>query len=96
MRKTIFYIIQFLLINYISFSYAFNSDTTANKDVSPLAVSNQMILIITKNWEDTSGILYRYERKKLGSEWKQAGDNYPVSVGRTGLAWGALTRTHFR
>ncbi len=59
-----------------------------SQDISPLAVSSQMILILTKDWKDSTGILYRYERNKLGGKWKQTGSSFPVSVGHTGLAWG--------
>jgi zinc D-Ala-D-Ala dipeptidase len=89
MQKKLFYISQLLLMNCASLSYAINPDSTTNKnDVFPLAVSTQMILIITKNWDDTSGILYRYERNKLGKKWEQTGKNFHVSIGRAGLAWG--------
>ena len=89
MKKQIFIFLQYLLISFIFLSCQASSKLTSiPEDVSPLALSTQMILIITKNWEDSTGILYRYERGKLGEKWKQIGNNYPVSIGRAGLAWG--------
>ncbi len=77
------------MMSFVFLSCSTNSYTTINyQDVSPLAISTQMVLIITKSWKDSTGILSGYERDKLGEKWKQAGFSFPVSVGRRGLAWG--------
>ena len=90
MRNKIFHILFFYLISFcISVVYPASSDSSAvSGDISPLSASTQMILIITGNWKDTIGTLHRYERNKLGGKWKQVGDEYKITVGRAGLAWG--------
>ncbi len=87
MRKQVFYLLRLFIIIFISNIYAINPDSTLT-GIAPTALSTQMIIILTKNWEDTTGILLRYERNKLGEKWNQTGDAYTVSVGRNGLAWG--------
>ena len=62
--------------------------TINSRDIYPLAISTQMILIVTGDWKDSTGILYRYERDKLGEKWKTTGSSFPVIIGRAGLAWG--------
>lgn len=75
------------MVNFIFVSCSSNTYTVSG-DISPLAISTQMILVITKDWKDSTGILYRYERIKLGEKWVQTGDDFPVSIGKAGLAWG--------
>jgi D-alanyl-D-alanine dipeptidase len=89
MSKNLFYITLIFLVNCISFVYPDNFDSIrSSSDVFPLAASTQMILIITGNWQDSSGILLKYERNKLGEKWKQTGDTIHVTVGKAGLGWG--------
>ncbi len=72
-----------------SVSYPVNLDSAgAAPGIYPLAVSTQMIVIITRDWDDSTGILYRYNRYKLNEKWEKVGDIFPVTVGRMGLAWG--------
>lgn len=58
---------------------------------SPLSESGQLLLVLSENWDATSGELRAFERD--GSGWKPVagplGGSVPVSLGRTGLAWGA-------
>jgi D-alanyl-D-alanine dipeptidase len=56
-------------------------------DHPALAKSRQLFLVITKDWNATTGELWRFERARPGSDWDSIG-NAQVSVGRTGLAWG--------
>ncbi|MEJ2618410.1 MAG: hypothetical protein P8Z35_25870, partial [Ignavibacteriaceae bacterium] len=87
MRKQVLYLLGFILIICISNVFAIDPDSTLT-GIDPSATSTQMILILTKNWEDSTGVLFRYERNKLGENWKQAGNAVSVSIGRNGLAWG--------
>ncbi len=89
MKNKIFCILYFFITTFFSVAYPYTPDSVLHSgDISPLASSTQMILIITKNWKDTSGILRRYERNELGGKWKQTGNEFDITVGRAGLAWG--------
>ncbi len=51
-----------------------------------LSQSSQMVVVTTKDWTATEGVLRRFERKE--QNWQQIGPSMPVVVGRSGLAWG--------
>ncbi|MEJ2616138.1 MAG: L,D-transpeptidase family protein [Ignavibacteriaceae bacterium] len=87
MRNQVLYLLGLISAIFISNAYAINPDSIST-GITPTAISTQMILILTKNWEDSTGILFRYERNKLGEKWKEIGNAFPVSIGRNGLAWG--------
>ena len=40
----------------------------------------------TSGWDSVSGTARLFERRSVGSVWKQIGDEFPVVVGRNGLA----------
>ena len=48
--------------------------------------AGQLVLVTTADWDATTGELRRFERD--GNGWRQVGDAAPISVGRTGTAWG--------
>src|SRR5690606_38173155 len=48
--------------------------------------SRQMVLVTTVDWNATTGELRRFERD--GAHWREVGEAAPISVGRTGTAWG--------
>jgi D-alanyl-D-alanine dipeptidase len=50
------------------------------------AESLQAVVVTTKNWKATSGEARLYERKSAKAKWKAMGENFPVVVGRSGLA----------
>lgn len=50
------------------------------------ANAGQLVLVTTADWNATTGSLRYYER--AGSGWRQVGDAFDVTVGRTGTAWG--------
>ena len=59
----------------------------------PWDEASQLVLVTTADWDATSGELRRFER--AGSGWKQVGDAAPITVGRTGTAWGlGLNTSH--
>ena len=59
----------------------------------PWDEAGQLVLVTTADWDATSGELRRFER--AGSGWKQVGDAAPITVGRTGTAWGlGLNTSH--
>ena len=51
-----------------------------------LSQSTQMVVVTTKDWTATDGVLRRFERTERG--WQQVGLSFPVVVGRSGLGWG--------
>ncbi len=64
----------------------------------PLAISansQQLILVVTPDFNATSGKLYRFERNP-GSKWQQVAPEISAVVGRGGVGWGleqSLRRT---
>jgi len=51
-----------------------------------LSRSTQMVVVTTRDWTATEGTLRRFERTERA--WQQVGPALPVTVGRSGLAWG--------
>ena len=51
------------------------------------AESRQAVVVTTKDWNATTGKAKLYERATLTAKWKSKGEEFPVVVGRTGLAW---------
>ena len=48
--------------------------------------ARQLVLVTTADWDSTGGELRRFDR--AGAGWREVGAAVPISVGRTGLAWG--------
>ena len=46
-----------------------------------------MVLVVTPDWDSTSGVLRRYVRASDGDAWHTVGKSVPIVVGRTGVAW---------
>jgi L,D-peptidoglycan transpeptidase YkuD (ErfK/YbiS/YcfS/YnhG family) len=53
----------------------------------PFAESLQVIVVTTPEWSATQGKARLFERKDGKSKWTAVGDEFPVVVGRNGLAW---------
>jgi D-alanyl-D-alanine dipeptidase len=51
-----------------------------------LSLSSQIVLVTTKDWTATNGLLRRFERREAG--WEQIGPSLAVVMGRSGLGWG--------
>jgi L,D-peptidoglycan transpeptidase YkuD (ErfK/YbiS/YcfS/YnhG family) len=49
--------------------------------------SEQLLVVVTEDWNATMGTLQRKQRS-LGGEWENVGEPVTVNVGRNGLAWG--------
>ena len=52
------------------------------------ADAEQMIVVVTPDWNAPNGELRRYERAGRSEAWRQVGEAAPVTVGRAGSAWG--------
>jgi L,D-peptidoglycan transpeptidase YkuD (ErfK/YbiS/YcfS/YnhG family) len=50
------------------------------------AVTSQVLLVTTADWNASTGTLQRMERSDSG--WQKLGEPIPVQVGRNGLGWG--------
>jgi len=55
---------------------------------SPLANSKQLLVVVAQDWMSTTGALQRFTRQSPYSDWQEVGACIPVSLGRSGLAWG--------
>lgn len=60
----------------------------AMRPASPLAGAGQLVLVVAEDWNTTQARLRRFERSGPNAPWRPVGDAVPVSLGRTGLAWG--------
>ena len=50
------------------------------------SASEQLILIVSDDFNNTHGVLSRYEKRQ--ERFEQVGEEVPVNLGRNGLAWG--------
>lgn len=53
----------------------------------PFSEALQLVLVTTDDWTATKGTARLYRRESVKSKWKQVIDEFPVVVGRAGLAW---------
>jgi L,D-peptidoglycan transpeptidase YkuD (ErfK/YbiS/YcfS/YnhG family) len=56
--------------------------------------SEQMITVVTSDWNSVNGLLQRYERQSENQKWKKMGSEIPVVIGKNGMAWGIETNNH--
>lgn len=59
----------------------------AEDEPAPLAAANQLVLVVTPDWNATTGTLRSYERLADGG-WREVDRAADVTVGRNGTAWG--------
>jgi L,D-peptidoglycan transpeptidase YkuD (ErfK/YbiS/YcfS/YnhG family) len=52
------------------------------------ADAEQLVVVVTADWDAPNGELRRYERAEGSATWRQVGEAAPVTVGRAGSAWG--------
>ena len=53
---------------------------------APWGAAQQMVVVTTADWDANGGSLQTFERN--GSEWKAVTEPRPVTIGRSGSAWG--------
>ncbi len=56
--------------------------------VDPLAGSRQLVLVVTRDWDSITGRMAVFERDAPDAPWRRVLAPFPVTVGRTGLAFG--------
>lgn len=66
---------------------SFSGNVFAQK--SPVLKSLQAIVVTTKDWNAVQGKAQLYERKNTNAKWEPVGTDFPVVVGKKGIAWGA-------
>ena len=84
-------ITTFLLL--IAFSVISNAQIKTREPATvkvPFEKSLQAVVVTTKGWNTMAGSAAIFERKNSTSDWKMNGENFPVVVGRNGLAWAEL------
>lgn len=59
------------------------------KVIPPFSKSLQAVVVTTADWNAVTGKARIYERKSAKSPWKAVGAEFPIVVGRSGMAWGA-------
>ncbi len=52
----------------------------------PFDSSLQVVVVTTKDWSAIAGTARIFERKDTNSKWKMDGEEFPVVIGRSGLA----------
>lgn len=59
------------------------------KVIPPYSKSLQAVVVTTADWNAVEGTARIFERKTVKSAWKAVGAEFPVVLGRNGMAWGA-------
>jgi len=54
---------------------------------NPFEKSSQLVVVTSPSETTITGTLQRYE--KQGEQWKSAASSHPITLGKTGLAWGS-------
>ena len=54
---------------------------------TPFAESLQALVVVTRDWTTINGAARAFERKAPTSPWTAVGEEFPVVIGRSGLAW---------
>ncbi len=49
--------------------------------------SEQLVIVTTKDWDETEGTLSYYQKEKFS--WKLIAEKIPVVIGKRGLGWGS-------
>lgn len=58
----------------------------ASRSAPPWSNAQQVVVVITPDWNANHGLLGTYER--VQGKWRQVGERQPVMIGRKGSAWG--------
>lgn len=62
------------------------ANAPAKRPALPWGNAQQVVVVITPDWNANHGTLGTYER--VQGKWRQVGEREPVTVGRNGSAWG--------
>ncbi len=53
------------------------------------SIALQLLVVISSDWNAVEGTLFRYQRSNQTLPWECCGSPVPVTLGRTGMAWGS-------
>lgn len=81
-NKILFLFIIKFFISIISFAQ--NLDEIKN----PIANSQQLILVLTEDWNSNTGSLKLFERNSFDNNWTLINKPFEIAIGKNGLAWG--------
>ncbi|GEM_PF-304797 len=62
--------------------------TSAQPSTRPLSSIKELLVVTTKGWNTSTGLLHRFERADTQSAWNEFGPPIPAVIGRNGLGWG--------
>ena len=71
----------------IFFIFCLSLTALAQESVFPDS-SNQLVVVLSADWDCPAGEMYRFERASTSRPWVPVGSAVPVNLGRTGMAWG--------
>ena len=77
---------QLVLLVFLAALSACATAPNAHKDL-PWSIAQQLVLVVTPDWNATRGTLRTYTRD--GAGWRAESLVTPVTIGRSGAAWGA-------
>jgi L,D-peptidoglycan transpeptidase YkuD (ErfK/YbiS/YcfS/YnhG family) len=75
-----------LLVCLVAALTACSPQSTLRTGATAWSDAGQLVLVITRDWNDSHGTLRAFARGSQG--WQPAGATFPVVIGRTGAAWG--------
>lgn len=83
---------QAVILSILVFVAAVSASAQVKKPESqpvkvPFAESLQAVVVTTDDWNATTGKARLFARQSQKSKWKAVGEEFPIVVGRTGLAW---------
>ncbi len=87
-KKIVSQIILSLFLASTAFSQTLQPPFATAANPSPLAVSRQLLLVTTADWDAVPGTLRRFARTNAETPWVEVGTSIPIVVGRSGLGWG--------
>jgi D-alanyl-D-alanine dipeptidase len=81
--------IKILISIYVfMFPFLLRAEAGKTSESNQTGDSQQLVLVITKDWNTVAGTLHRFERGETNSNWREVGAKFPIVMGRSGLAWG--------
>jgi L,D-peptidoglycan transpeptidase YkuD (ErfK/YbiS/YcfS/YnhG family) len=75
-------------IGLLALSLQLASGAFAQTAEAPLANCNQLVVVVTKEWDAVPGKMFLFERSGGDRPWHPRVKGFTVVVGRNGLGWG--------
>ena len=55
---------------------------------NPIDAARQLLLVTANDWDSTTGVMRRFDRRNGSATWTAVGAPMNVNLGRSGLGWG--------